>query len=80
VTVLAQQHIKYEQIQIIQIENDIYDLEKRKILKYNKQWSIALEKSRKYINQLIREGKKATWKVYNNIKIYKYNIIFFFFV
>jgi ribonuclease HI len=78
---LAHQRIVYKRILTLQTEDGIYDLEKRKILKHNEQWSIALEKARQYINQFIKEGNRVFWKVYNNKKIYKYNItLFFFFV
>ncbi|GES83155.1 hypothetical protein GLOIN_2v1870151 [Rhizophagus clarus] len=52
------QRIAYEWIPTLQIEEDVYDLEKRKILKYNEQWLIALEKARKHINQIIREENR----------------------
>jgi hypothetical protein len=61
------------------MENSIYDLKKRKILKHNEQWSIALNKARQYINQFIRKRNRILWKVYNNTKIYKYNFSFFLF-
>ena len=78
---LAHQRIVYKRILTLQTEDGIYDLEKRKILKHNEQWSIALEKARQYINQFIKEENRVFWKVYNNKKIYKYNItLFFFFV
>ncbi|GBB96062.1 hypothetical protein RclHR1_26770001 [Rhizophagus clarus] len=60
----AHQHIAYEQILILQIEDDVYDLERKKILKHNEQWSIALEKARKHINQIIIEGNRKVVKVY----------------
>jgi hypothetical protein len=50
---LAHQCIVYERVPTLQMENGIYDLEKRKILKHNEQWSIALNKARQYINQFI---------------------------
>ncbi|GET56785.1 hypothetical protein RIR_e24911_A0A2N0R863_9GLOM [Rhizophagus irregularis DAOM 181602=DAOM 197198] len=32
------------------------------MLKHNEQWSIALEKTKQYINQFIREGNRVLWK------------------
>ncbi|CAB4377768.1 unnamed protein product [Rhizophagus irregularis] len=59
---LAYQRIAYNQILTIQTEEGTFDLEKRKILKHNEQWSIALEKTKQYINQFIREGNRVLWK------------------
>ncbi|PKY49829.1 hypothetical protein RhiirA4_423256 [Rhizophagus irregularis] len=41
----------------------MFNLEKRKILKHNEQWSIALEKTKQYINQFIRKGNRVLWKL-----------------
>jgi hypothetical protein len=41
------------------MKNGIYDLKKRKILKHNEQWSIALDKAKQYINQFIRKGNRV---------------------
>ncbi|CAB4374016.1 unnamed protein product [Rhizophagus irregularis] len=64
----ANQRITYERIPTQQVESDTYDLKGRRILKHNKQWSIALEKTRQYINQFIREGNrnKHILKPYDN--------------
>jgi hypothetical protein len=70
--------ITYERTPTQQIEGDTYDLNGSKILKHNEQWSIALEKTRQYINQFIRKGNRVIWKVYNNIKMYKYKYNFSF--
>ncbi|PKC59499.1 hypothetical protein RhiirA1_492875, partial [Rhizophagus irregularis] len=59
---LAYQCIAYNRILTIQTEEGTFDLEKRKILKHNEQWSIALEKTKQYINQFIREGNRVLWK------------------
>ncbi|CAB5203019.1 unnamed protein product [Rhizophagus irregularis] len=53
----AHQHITYERTLTQQIEGDTYDLKGRKILKHSEQWSIALGKTRQYIDQLIIEGE-----------------------
>jgi hypothetical protein len=74
----AHQRITYERTPTQQIEGDTYDLKGRKILKHNEQWSIALGKTRQYIDQFIREGNRVNWKVYNNIKMYKYKYNFSF--
>ena len=74
----AHQRITYERTPTQQIEGDTYDLKGRKIFKHNEQWSISLEKTRQYINQFIREGNRVIWKVYNNIKMYKYTYKFSF--
>ncbi|PKY50644.1 hypothetical protein RhiirA4_467224 [Rhizophagus irregularis] len=76
----ANQHITYERIPTQQVEGDTYDLKGRRIFKYNEQWSIALEKIRQYVNQFIREENRIIWKIYNNIKIYKYRYNPFSFV
>ncbi|CAB5089630.1 unnamed protein product [Rhizophagus irregularis] len=68
----AHQHITYERTPTQQIDGATYDLKGRKILKHSEQWSIALGKTRQYIDQFIREGNRVIWKVYNNIKMYKY--------
>ncbi|CAB5329099.1 unnamed protein product [Rhizophagus irregularis] len=60
---LAYQRIAYNRILTIQTEEGTFDLEKRKILKHNEQWSIALEKTKQYINQFIREGNRVLWKL-----------------
>jgi ribonuclease HI len=77
---LAYQRIAYERIPTVQMEEGRYDLENRKILNHKEQWSIALEKTKQYLNQFIREGNRVVWKVYNSTKIYKYSITFFLFV
>ncbi|PKC60869.1 hypothetical protein RhiirA1_444708 [Rhizophagus irregularis] len=59
----AHQHITYERTLTQQIEGDTYDLKGRKILKHSEQWSIALGKTRQYIDQLIREGNRVIWKL-----------------
>ncbi|UZO26633.1 uncharacterized protein OCT59_018847 [Rhizophagus irregularis] len=61
---LAHQRIVYKRILTLQTEDGIYDLEKRKILKHNEQWSIALEKARQYINQFIKEGNRRVVEAY----------------
>ncbi|CAB4382857.1 unnamed protein product [Rhizophagus irregularis] len=43
---LAHQRIAYKWILTIQTEEGTFDLEKKKILKHNEQWSIALEKTK----------------------------------
>ncbi|GBB84700.1 hypothetical protein RclHR1_11290004 [Rhizophagus clarus] len=58
----SHKYIKYNRTLTTQIEEDTYDLKGRKILKHNEQWSIALEKSRQYINKQIRERNKVAWK------------------
>ncbi|UZO28828.1 uncharacterized protein OCT59_022337 [Rhizophagus irregularis] len=58
----AHQHITYERTLTQQIEGDTYDLKERKILKHSEQWSIALGKTRQYIDQLIREGNRLLWE------------------
>jgi hypothetical protein len=60
----AHKRITYERTPTQQIEGDTYDLKGRKILKHNEQWSIALGKTRQYIDQFIREGNRVNWKVY----------------
>ncbi|CAB4425386.1 unnamed protein product [Rhizophagus irregularis] len=64
---LAHQRIVYKRILTLQTEDGIYDLEKRKILKHNEQWSIALEKARQYINQFIKEGNRRVVEAYTEI-------------
>ncbi|CAB5184877.1 unnamed protein product [Rhizophagus irregularis] len=61
---LAYQRIAYNRILTIQTEEGTFDLEKRKILKHNEQWSIALEKTKQYINQFIREGNRGSESIY----------------
>ncbi|CAB4483140.1 unnamed protein product [Rhizophagus irregularis] len=61
---LAYQCIAYNRILTIQTEEGTFDLEKRKILKHNEQWSIALEKTKQYINQFIREGNRRVVKAF----------------
>ncbi|PKY36012.1 hypothetical protein RhiirB3_457788 [Rhizophagus irregularis] len=46
----AHQHIAYERIPTQQIEGNTYNLKERKYLKHIEQWSIALGKTRQYIN------------------------------
>ncbi|RGB26695.1 hypothetical protein C1646_770118 [Rhizophagus diaphanus] len=58
----ANQHIAYERIPTQQVEGNTYDLKGRRILKHNEQWSIALEKTRQYVNQFIKEGNRVIWK------------------
>ncbi|CAB4489555.1 unnamed protein product [Rhizophagus irregularis] len=60
----AHQHITYERTLTQQIEGDTYDLKGRKILKHSEQWSIALGKTRQYIDQLIREGNRRVVKAH----------------
>ncbi|PKY61657.1 hypothetical protein RhiirA4_431962 [Rhizophagus irregularis] len=76
----ANQRITYERTPTQQVEGNTYDLKGRRILKHNEQWSIALEKTRQYVNQFIREGNRVIWKAYNNIKTYKYRYSSFSFV
>ncbi|CAB5181875.1 unnamed protein product [Rhizophagus irregularis] len=60
----AHQHIVYKWIPTLQTEEGTYDLERRKILKHNEQWSIALEKTKQYINQFIKEGNRRVVKAF----------------
>lgn len=68
----AQQRIAYERIPTQQVEDGTYDLKGRKIFKYSEQWSVALEKTRQYMSQFVKNGNRVIWKAYNNIKLYKY--------
>ncbi|CAB5191595.1 unnamed protein product [Rhizophagus irregularis] len=58
----AHQRITYEQTPTQQIDGATYDLKGRKILKHSEQWSIALGKTRQYIDQFIREENRVIWK------------------
>ncbi|CAB5394772.1 unnamed protein product [Rhizophagus irregularis] len=58
----AYQRITYERTPTQQIDGATYDLKGRKILKHSEQWSIALGKTRQYIDQFIREGNRVIWK------------------
>ncbi|CAB5376779.1 unnamed protein product [Rhizophagus irregularis] len=60
----AHQHITYERTPTQQIDGATYDLKGRKILKHSEQWSIALGKTRQYIDQFIREGNRRVVKAH----------------
>ncbi|CAB4496321.1 unnamed protein product [Rhizophagus irregularis] len=60
----AQQRIVYERIPTQQVEDGTYDLKGRKIFKRGEQWSVALEKTRQYINQFIKNGNRRVVKAF----------------
>ncbi|CAB5373729.1 unnamed protein product [Rhizophagus irregularis] len=60
----AQQRIVYERIPTQQVEDGTYDLKGRKIFKCGEQWSVALEKTRQYINQFIKNGNRRVVKAF----------------
>ncbi|CAB5364498.1 unnamed protein product [Rhizophagus irregularis] len=47
-----------------QVEDGTYDLKGRKIFKRGEQWSVALEKTRQYINQFIKNGNRRVVKAF----------------
>ncbi|GBC25678.2 zinc finger BED domain-containing protein RICESLEEPER 2-like [Rhizophagus irregularis DAOM 181602=DAOM 197198] len=67
----AQQRIVYERIPTQQVEDGTYNLKGRKIFKCGEQWSVALEKTRQYINQFIKNGNRAfTQESFRNDLVY----------